>query len=125
MFPSGGESQSSCASVTITDDDLFEGEEMYCLTLESSDPDIIVGSTSFTCVLIADDDCMLDILSCIFDGFLYFSALTIGLNQSSYSVSEGVFVGVCVDIVNGTSDIPVTVIVDTSEGTADGKKVFQ
>ena len=57
--------------------------------------------------------------------FLYFSALTIGLNQSNYSVSEGVFVGVCVDIVNGTSDIPVTVIVDTSEGTADGKKVYQ
>ena len=55
MFPSGGESQSSCASVTITDDDLFEGEEMYCLTLESSDPDIIVGSTSFTCVIINDD----------------------------------------------------------------------
>ena len=59
VFPSGGESQSSCASVTITGDDLFEGEEMYCLTLESSDPDIIVGSISFTCVLIADDDCML------------------------------------------------------------------
>ena len=56
IFPSGGLSGSSCASVTITDDGLFEGGEMYCLTLQSSDPDIIVGSTSFTCVVIADNN---------------------------------------------------------------------
>ena len=85
VFPSGGESQSSCVSVTITGDDLFEGEEMYCLTLESSDPDIIVGSTSFTCVLIGDDDCMLDILSCIFDGFFntFQLSLSVSINQAT------------------------------------------
>ena len=64
IFPSGGQSGSSCASVTIRDDDLFEGEEMYCLTLQSSDPDIIVGSTFFTCVVIADNDCKLWYSSC-------------------------------------------------------------
>ena len=62
MF-SGGQSNSSCTSVAITDDDLFEGEEMYCLTLQSSDPDIIVGSDSFTCVVIVDDDSKCDYCS--------------------------------------------------------------
>ena len=61
---SGGQSESSCASVTIRDDDLFEGEEMHCLTLQSSDPDIIIGSTFFTCVVIADNDRKLWYYSC-------------------------------------------------------------
>ena len=56
VFPSGGQSESVCASVAITDDDLFEGEEMYCLTLQSSDPDITTGSTPFTCIVITDGD---------------------------------------------------------------------
>ena len=42
--------------MAITDDDLFEGEEMYCLTLQSSDPDITTGSTPFTCIVITDGD---------------------------------------------------------------------
>ena len=55
LFTAGG--QSSCASVTIDGDGLFEGEEMYCLTLESSDPDITIGETGVTCIVIADQDC--------------------------------------------------------------------
>ena len=64
IFPSGGQSESSCASVTIRDDDLFEGDELYCLTLQSSDPDITVGSTSLTCIVIADNDRKLWYSSC-------------------------------------------------------------
>ena len=56
VFPSGGQSESSCANVTISDDGLFEGEETHCLTLQSSDPDITTGATSVTCIVIADDD---------------------------------------------------------------------
>ena len=53
IFPSGGLSGSSCASVTIRDDDLFEGEETYCLTLNSVDPNVIIDSDSaVTCVII-------------------------------------------------------------------------
>jgi hypothetical protein len=103
IFPSGGQSESSCASVTIRDDDLFEGEEMYCLTLQSSDPDIIVGSTSFTCVVIADNN-----------------LLRIGFQPSDYTITEGSPVEVCVEVLEGSSAVPITLTVDATEGTAEG-----
>ena len=54
VFNSGG--HSSCANVTIISDGLFEGEEMHCLNLQSSESDIVIGTISLTCILIADAD---------------------------------------------------------------------
>ena len=56
VFSPDEQSRSSCASVTIVVDDTFEGEETHCLTLQSSDPDIVVGAQSFTCILIMDEN---------------------------------------------------------------------
>ena len=55
-FPSGEQPQTSCANVTISDDAVFENEETFCLTLESSDPDITVGPAGVTCIVISDND---------------------------------------------------------------------
>ena len=47
--------------MTVIDDDLFEGEEMYCLTLQSSDSNITIWSPDFTCIFIEDDDRKLEL----------------------------------------------------------------
>ena len=119
---SGGLSESSCASVTIRDDDLFEGEEMHCLTLQSSDPDIIVGSTFLTYVVIADNDRKLCYSSCwvVITFPFEFSALRIGFQQSDYPITEGSPVEVCVEILEGSSAVPITLTVNATEGTAEG-----
>ena len=55
-FPASGQSQMSCADVTISEDAVFEDEETFCLTLESSDPDITIGPAGDTCIVISDND---------------------------------------------------------------------
>ena len=56
VFSPDEQSRNSCASVTIVIDNTFEGEETHCLTLQSSDPDVVVGAQSFTCILIMGED---------------------------------------------------------------------
>ena len=56
MFPPGVESQTSCTNVTIVSDGRLEDEETFCLTLVSSDPDVTVGPTVVTCIVITDID---------------------------------------------------------------------
>lgn len=53
-FPPGEGPQTSCTEVTITSDDGLEDEETFRLTLESSDPQIIIGSPAITDVVITD-----------------------------------------------------------------------
>ena len=116
LFTAGG--QSSCASVTIDGDGLFEGEEMYCLTLESSDPDITIGDTGVTCIVIADQNCKLIVLEQT--DYYFISALSIGFQPSTYTTTEGSTVGVCVEVLSGSSAVPIPISISTSEGTAEG-----
>ena len=56
MFPPGVESQISCTNVTIVSDSRLEDVETFCLTLVSLDPDVAIGSTAVTCIVITDID---------------------------------------------------------------------
>ena len=69
--------------MAITDDDLFEGEEMYCLTLQSSDPDITTGSTPFTCIVITDGDSKLrySLSGAVIIFFWYIQLSVLGFNH--------------------------------------------
>ena len=51
------------------------------------------------------------------------AALSISFDQLSYNVTEGSPVSVCTVIMDGTSAVPVALSIDTSEGTANGKKI--
>lgn len=54
-FPSGEPPQTSCVNLNITNDDIVDGSEVFCLTLESSDLDVIVsGSAGVTCITIVN-----------------------------------------------------------------------
>ena len=71
-FPSGGESQMSCADVMISDDLVFENEETFCLTLESSDADVTVGPSGVTCIVISDNDSKTSITNTLYDIYTFF-----------------------------------------------------
>ena len=49
-----------------------------------------------------------------------FSVLRIGFQQSNYPITEGSPVEVCVEVLEGSSAVPITLTVDTTEGTAEG-----
>ena len=48
------------------------------------------------------------------------SALSIGFQPSTYTTTEGSTVGVCVEVLSGSSAIPILISITTSEGTAEG-----
>ena len=56
--------------------------------------------------------------------YLFFSALSVGFQRSSYNVTEGAPVRLCLQIFEGNSAVPVTISVGTAEGTAEGNKDF-
>ena len=84
---SGQGSEIICANVTVTDDGVYEGDESYCIALQSSDPDITIGPLRETCITIVDNDCKLSLstrcemilsISCTLSGnFSFYSWLSI------------------------------------------------
>lgn len=73
-FPSSGESQISCANLTITNEGLFENEEVFCLTLESSDLDVIINSTTaVTCITIQNINSKLYVVAIVFNHYNLFT----------------------------------------------------
>ena len=57
VFPPAGINQTQCTAVTIVSDATLENEETFCLSITSSDSDVIVGASSMTtCIAIDDND---------------------------------------------------------------------
>ena len=57
MFPPAGANQTECVGVNVISDMTLENEETLCLNLSSSDPDVIISSSSVTtCIIIEDRD---------------------------------------------------------------------
>ena len=50
------------------------------------------------------------------------SAVSVGFQESTYNVTEGDTVSVCLEILEGSSGVPITISVSTTEGTAGGNK---
>ena len=60
-------------------------------------------------------------LNCHTSFCLPFSALTIGLSQTEYTVMEGTpFVEVCAEVMNGVVERETIVSLDTADNTAEG-----
>lgn len=56
-FSSSGGPQTRCVNLNITNDGIVDGNEVFCLTLESSDFDVIVSdSAGVTCITILNVD---------------------------------------------------------------------
>ena len=57
VFPPTESNQTECTDVTIVSDELLEREEIFCLNLSSSDPDVTIAvSLMTTCIMIADNN---------------------------------------------------------------------
>ena len=54
VFPPAGTDQIVCTDVSIVSDGTLEEEEIFCLNLSSSDPNVSASAT--TCIVIADSD---------------------------------------------------------------------
>ena len=55
-FQPSGVSQTSCTNVATVDDNRLEVDEIFHLTLESSDSEVTIGSPTVTLVSIGDND---------------------------------------------------------------------
>ena len=77
-FPPGEGPQEQCTDVTIVSDGLLEDEETYCVSLDSSDPDITIGMVSVTCITIQDVD-----------------TVVVNWEQLEYSTTENSILRVC------------------------------
>ena len=63
VFPPTVSNQTRCTNVTIVFDAILEKEETFCLNMNSSDPDVIIGQSSMTtCIMIADNNSELQVL---------------------------------------------------------------
>ena len=78
IFPPGVGPQEQCTDVTIVSDGLLESEETYCVSLDSSDPDVTIGMVSMTCITIQDVD-----------------TVVVNWEQSEYSTNENSILRVC------------------------------
>ena len=54
MFPAESTAM-ECASINITDDDFFEGDESFTVTVNVTTPDVMEGNT-MTTVIIGEND---------------------------------------------------------------------
>lgn len=50
------------------------------------------------------------------------SAVSVGFQESTYNVTEGDTVSVCLEILEGSSGVPITISVGTTEGTAESNE---
>ena len=84
-FPPGEPPQEQCTRVNIVSDGILEDEEIYCISLESTEPQVTIGSVSATCIVIEDID-----------------TVVVNWQQSQYSTSEGRAITVCALQLNRT-----------------------
>jgi hypothetical protein len=100
FLPTGGP-QTRCCEVTITRDDGLEEMEIFSLSLESSDEDVFIGPVSVTQIIITNID-----------------VVTVSFQPPIYTVTEGQMASVCA-VITGTSNIPVNIIMSTTQVTAE------
>ena len=74
-FSSSGGPQTRCVNLNITNDGIVDGNEVFCLTLESSDFDVIVSdSAGVTCITILNVDSKLLVAitsQCIYNHYFF------------------------------------------------------
>lgn len=63
----------SCFDIAINDDESLENIELFTVSLESADPNVVIGPLSFTTVMILDNDGMMVTTLVIFSFYLNIS----------------------------------------------------
>ena len=137
-FPAGV--NSSQLNTLITDDNILEDDETFNLTInQSSLPDgVVVGDPSQVTVTIVDDDGECDRLysTVNIDTVLqtlklqavlvcYISTdITVSFNQSTYMVNEDEGPAQPVLVLSNPSSTDITVIVNVTDGSANGKSLL-
>ena len=137
-FPAGV--NSSQLNTLITDDNILEDDETFNLTInQSSLPDgVVVGDASQVTVTIVDDDGECDRLysTVNIDTVLqtlklqavlvcYISTdITVSFNQSTYMVNEDEGPAQPVLVLSNPSSTDITVIVNVTDGSANGKSLL-
>ena len=105
-FTAGGSNTQNIGVSTI-DDSTAEGPENFTVTLANPSPGVSLGASSTATVEISAD------------------VLTVGFNETSYTVSEGDTAMLTVVLSGDTPTSNVTVMVATVNGTAKGMLIEQ
>ena len=131
---------SSQLTILITDDNILEDDETFNLTVnQSSLPDgVVVGDPSQVTVTIVDDDgecgrlystvnidTVMQTLKLQAVLVCYISTdITVSFNQSTYMVNEDEGPAQPVLVLSNPSSTDITVIVNVTDGSANGKSLL-
>ena len=100
-----GSTSRVCLQIPIVDDDLVENPEDFPVMISSPDPNVIIMTPPASTVIILDND-----------------RATIGFEMPVYSVNESQgYVEVCAVLSMGLLEIPVQILLTTTDGTALSK----
>ena len=119
VFGEGQGLQRHCIDVNITGDDGHENEEVYNVSLISTDSDVLLGAQSVTRLVITNTDGRWPHSpsinnDCGFAGFI------VRFQQLTHEVLEGQTARICINII-GATDIVISVIVSTIPVDAEGE----
>ena len=110
--------------IPIIDDNVLEDNQTFNVVLSTADSDILLDPSSATITIVDNDGntcSALSTLSAPFQVHSFISDVTVGLQQSSYTVSEGdQDLMICV-ILSGQFEREVGVSVGTEDGSALGE----
>ena len=113
-------------NITIVDDDVYEGDEILCVSLSTSTTNLVdFNPASLT--IEENDSKTIVLLYCITITINYHAIdITIGFNSTTYTVTErDSRVALCIRVISGEFDDTATVNVrlNTVSGTADCKQI--
>ncbi len=115
-----------CRNVSTEEDDILEEDEQFLLDLTTSDPSVQLNPNVAT-VTITDDGVAYSFslvpLKALTRAFYFIAGVTIGLEETSFTVDEGELVEVCAILISGTLEKEVAVTLQTSDGTAIGMRL--
>ena len=112
-------------NITIIDDELYEGDEILCVSLSTSTTNLVDFSPAS--LTIEENDSETIVLYCITITINYHAIdITIGFNSTTYTVRESDSrVVLCIRVISGEFDDTaiVNVRLNTVSGTADCKQI--
>lgn len=119
-----------CGSIAIEDDNILENNEIFFVTLRSSDMSAQVQTMPLV-VTIVDNDSELCVHFNLYNlqfKFVPITGVTVSFNQNPYNVEEGMTLNVCVSLSEPSQRrviVAVTTSRDTSSNSASGNSLIQ
>ena len=118
----------ACSDISITPDDIYEGDETFSVTLTTGDGDVTLEPDSGVVTITDDDGGICYFTFCLYIHYmkqilLYFgiTEVRIGFEETMYRVREdNNTVEVCARVLEGSLETSVVTTVESVDGSATG-----